>query len=397
MTNTQAVATTQTRAVAKPTTLKDILATPAYSDRIKQILGERAPQFCASLIQIGNSPGLRDVEPNSLIAGAMQAAALDLPIEKEFGFAHLVPYKKNGVKMAQFQMGYKGFIQLGMRSGQFKKMGAHAVNAEVYKGRDEVGDPIFDWEQLDETKPVVGYAFAFQLVTGFIKSVYWTKEKMEKHAKKYSQAYRMGYETPWKTNFDDMGLKTVVRNGLGKWGIMSVQIQKALTVDQTIQATIDAAPEYVDAATEISAPKQPKAIDVGSESVTEPVVEETGGEEDDIPMGDDPPALEPTPEPEPVKKPAKKKVAVVNPTPTEDKPEVVSGIDPAKDPIAYLDSKLKECLVPEEKFSAWAANLRSLSPCATLLEVEEVSPSSIKDFAVNWAKYEKFIPQMLEA
>jgi recombinational DNA repair protein RecT len=177
------------------------------------------------------------------MAAAMTAAALDLPIDKNLGFAHIVPY----CGLATFQMGYKGLIQLGLRSGQYQRMNAVAVNAEAYQGRDEVGEPIIDWDKVDDTKPIVGYAFAFKLVNGFVKVAYWRRDMVEAHARKYSQAYKGGRETPWKTHFDAMALKTVIANELRKWGILSVQMQTALHRDMTAQRDLDADIIYPDA------------------------------------------------------------------------------------------------------------------------------------------------------
>src|SRR5947207_812268 len=105
-------------------TLQSLVKQPAYSERFRQVLGDRAPQFVSSLLQIGNS--LYDVEPRSILAAAMTAAALDLPINPNLGFAWIVPYKTGGVKVAQFQMGSKGFIQLALRTGQYRRMNARA-------------------------------------------------------------------------------------------------------------------------------------------------------------------------------------------------------------------------------------------------------------------------------
>lgn len=215
-----------------PVTLKSLLAKPDYQARFKEVLGEKAQQFCTSLINVGNT--MLDCDPHSIIQSSMIAAALDLPIDKNLGFSWIVPYKRNDEKLAQFQIGYKGFVQLALRSGQYKRMNARSVNAEVFVKWDEVGEPVLDWEKMDESKPVAGYVFAFQLVNGFTKVCYWPKKRIEEHAKRYSQAYRKGYESPWKSNFDGMALKTVVKNELAKWGILSIQMQEAATKDQAV-------------------------------------------------------------------------------------------------------------------------------------------------------------------
>lgn len=213
-------------------TLKSLLAKPDYQARFKEVLGEKAQQFCTSLINVGNT--MQDCDPHSIIQSSMIAAALDLPIDKNLGFSWIVPYKRGDEKLAQFQIGYKGFVQLALRSGQYKRMNARSVNKEVFVRWDEVGEPVLDWEKLDESEPVAGYVFAFQLVNGFTKVCYWPKKRIEEHAKRYSQAYRKGYDSPWKSNFDGMALKTVVKNELAKWGILSIQMQEAATKDQAV-------------------------------------------------------------------------------------------------------------------------------------------------------------------
>ncbi len=216
----------------QPVTVKSILAQPAYQSRFREVLGDKAQQFMTSLINVSNS--MSDVEPNSVIQSSMIAAALDLPIDKNLGFAWIVPYKVKGDKFAQFQMGYKGYVQLGLRSGQYKRMNARAINEAAFGGFDEVGEPTINWDKLDETKPVVGYVFAFQLVNGFVKIAYWPKTRVEAHANRYSQSFKGGFDSPWKSNFDEMALKTVIKNELSKWGILSIQMQKALESDSGV-------------------------------------------------------------------------------------------------------------------------------------------------------------------
>ena len=238
---------------AKPETLSDLLKRDAYRQRFEQVLGERAPQFISSILSLGAT--MRDVEPRSVLAAAIIAASLDLPIDKNLGFAWIVPYKKNGVKLAQFQMGYKGYIQLAQRTATYARMNAEAINADAYNGRDEIGEPIINWDNIDTSKPVAGYVFAFKLINGFTKLFYWSKQKVEAHARRYSQAYRGGFETPWKTHFDQMALKTVIANELRHWGLLSVQMQGAFANDQTVHRDVDAPAEFPDATDAIEPPK----------------------------------------------------------------------------------------------------------------------------------------------
>lgn len=236
---------TQTQSLAKRDTLEGILARPAIADRFKQVLGQRAPQFMSSIISLGR--GMPDVEPKSIVASCMQAATLDLPIEKNLGFAWVIPYKSGGTKYAQFQMGFKGYVQLALRTGRYERMNACPINKEAYKGRDSVGEPVIDWDALDETKEIVGYAFGFKLVSGFTKVVYWTKAKVVAHAQRYSRAYRnRDADSVWEKEFDKMALKTVIGNTLSDWGILSVEWQMARRLDQGIVKDIDAEVEFLD-------------------------------------------------------------------------------------------------------------------------------------------------------
>lgn len=284
-TNSQAVAP------SGPVTLRSLVAQPAYQARFKEVLGDKAQQFCTSLINVGNT--MADVEPHSIIQSAMISAALDLPIDKNLGFAWIVPFKKAGQKFAQFQMGFKGFIQLGLRSGQYHRMNARAVNAEVFVKWDEVGEPVLDFEKIDETKPVAGYVFGFRLVNGFTKICYWPKARIEEHAKRYSQSFRGGHDSPWKTHFDEMALKTVIKNELSRWGIMSIQMQEAISKDQAV----------IDVEGKVSFPDNDAtpAFTTPKPLLREP--ENTApAPEDDVPMGNsvaNQPAAKPDPEPLP--------------------------------------------------------------------------------------------------
>jgi recombination protein RecT len=212
-------------------------------------MGKRANQFMASIVASAQMPALKDAEPRSVIAAAMVAATLDLPVNPTLGMAHIVAYgDKTGAKIAQFQCGYKGFIQLALRSGQYKRLNAGPLNSEAFAGYDLVGEPKLDWSEYDPVKPVGGYFCAFELLNGFTKVVYWPKKQVEEHAKRFSKAYQKGYQSsPWFSDFDGMATKTVIKNALTKWGILSVEMQKAATHDQGVQVDVDSDVKYVDA------------------------------------------------------------------------------------------------------------------------------------------------------
>lgn len=233
-------------ALQKHTQLTALVKAPHISGRFTEVLGKRAPQFISSLLQVGNSLG-PDCDAMTIISGSMVAASLDLPINKNLGFAWLVPFKEQGVKKAQFQMGYKGYIQLALRTRQYRRMNAGPVNAECIGGWDAVGEREIDFSKYDPDKPTAGYFFAFEMVNGFVKRSLWTKKEVEAHAKQYSQSYRGGYISPWKTHFDEMATKTVIANELRQWGILSVEMQEAITKDQAVVSSLDGDATFVDA------------------------------------------------------------------------------------------------------------------------------------------------------
>jgi len=234
-------------AIAKRETVKGLLEQANYKQRFNEVLGQKAPLFMASLCALSAQRGLAECDPKGVIASAFTAATLDLPIERNLGFAWVIPYKDKGNPIAQFQMGYKGYIQLALRSGQFKRLAAIKINAEAFKGFDNFHEPIIDMNLVDEDKPAVGYMVAWELVNGFTKTCYWTKAKIDAHAGHYSKAFKTGRgDSPWTGEYDKMALKTVVSNSLRQWAPLSVQMQKALVYDQSAQADIDAEPVYID-------------------------------------------------------------------------------------------------------------------------------------------------------
>jgi recombination protein RecT len=265
----------------RPSSVKDYLALPAYKDRFTEVLRSRAPQFMAAITSLANSPALKDAEPRSVIAAAMVAATLDLPVNPTLGQAYVVAYQ--GV--AQFQIGYKGIIQLALRSGQYKRLNAGPVSAGAFKGFDLVGEPVLDFTKNDPTQPTAGYFCAFETMNGFTKIVYWSKEQADAHGKKFSRAYAKGYSTPWKSDFDAMATKTVIKAALGRWGLLSIEMQKAVVHDQGAQDDVDAEVKYVDGGEDRDAgeqmpgdpkpdrPAPPKRAAKGAAAVRENVVD----------------------------------------------------------------------------------------------------------------------------
>ena len=201
-------------------TLKALLASPNVKKRFEEVLKNRAPQYMTSIINLySQEKSLQKCEPMSVIASAMVAASLDLPIDKNLGYAWIVPYKNK----AQFQLGYKGYIQLALRSGQYRYINA----IPIHKGELKKWNPLTEEIEIDfeskESDEVIGYAGYFELLNGFRKTVYWTKEQIEQHRRKFSKS-SFGWDNDW----DAMALKTVIKNLLSKWGILSIDMQKAV-------------------------------------------------------------------------------------------------------------------------------------------------------------------------
>jgi len=203
--------------------------------KFQELLGQRATAFITSVLQIvSQSNQLVDADPMSVYNAAAMAATLDLPINSNLGFAYIIPYKTNqGGQtkiIAQFQLGLKGYIQLAQRSGQFRTMSA----TPVYKGQLVECDPLkgfkFDFTNNDSNE-VIGYAAYFELLNGFEKTLYMDIRKVEQHATRYSKNYKSD-SSLWKTDFDSMATKTVLKLLLSKFAPLSVEMQKAITADQ---------------------------------------------------------------------------------------------------------------------------------------------------------------------
>lgn len=218
-------------------TIKSIMANPKVKDKFNEVLGTKAPGFIASVLSLA-TVNLKDVEPNSIATAALISATLDLPINPNLGFSYLVPFREkqqNGsyIKKAQFQLGYKGFIQLALRSGQYKKINV----IEIYEGQIKTWNPLTEEMEFDFTNPstgeIVGYAAFFRLVNGFEKTIYWTKQQVQDHANEYSKTIN-SYSSIWKKNFNAMAKKTVLKSLLSKWGILSVEMQTAIRTDQAV-------------------------------------------------------------------------------------------------------------------------------------------------------------------
>lgn len=225
---------------AKQMTLKSLLSSPAVQKRFENVLEDKSSGFTTSLLNLVNGdPNLAEAQPMSIITSAMVAATLDLPIDKNLGYAYIVPFrdwKKGNEKVAQFQLGYKGYIQLAQRSGQYMALNV----TEVYEGELKSWNRLTETFEFDpegkESDEVIGYVAYFRLVNGFEKTVYWTKQQVESHRIKHNKAKNKEQLTGvWKSDYDAMAQKTVLKMMLSKWGILSIEMQKAVTTDETVQ------------------------------------------------------------------------------------------------------------------------------------------------------------------
>ncbi len=219
---------------AAPPTLRGIFERDSVAKKFQAMLGKKAQGFITSVLQIVNSNNnLSQADPMTVYYAAATAATMDLPINPNLGFAWIVPYKNKGKMQAQFQMGAKGYIQLGLRTGQYLRMNVVSVYENQFKGYNSLTEELDADFSIDGDGAVVGYCAYFKLINGFEKTIYWSKAKVEKHAKRFSQSY--GYESsPWKSDFDSMAQKTVLKHSLSKWGILSIEMQQAILVDQAI-------------------------------------------------------------------------------------------------------------------------------------------------------------------
>ena len=228
-------------AVAKRPTdkIKEIMSMPSVREQFENCLGDSSRQFVASLIDLyGSDNYLQQCEPKAVVMEALKAATLKLPINKSLGFAYVIPYKNKGKQEPQFQIGYKGLIQLAMRTGKYRHINADCVCAGELKKHDKLTGEI---ELGEPTGPqVVGYFAMIETVNGFRKVVYWPRDKVESHAKRFSKSFNSDY-SPWKSDFDTMALKTLLKHLLSKYGIMSIDMEQALVEDaKDFDSSIDA-------------------------------------------------------------------------------------------------------------------------------------------------------------
>lgn len=210
--------------------LKTMLSNDSMKNRFEEMLGKKAAGFISSILNVvTNNDLLAKADPNSIIMSAAVAATLDLPINPNLGFAYIVSYSGK----AQFQMGYKGFIQLAMRTGQYKTINA----CEVYEGELESHDRLTGMVKLNydnkSSHKIIGYVSYFSLINGFEKMLYMTVDQIQAHGKAYSKSFSSP-NGRWKKDEQSMSLKTVLKLLLSKYGFLSIEMQKAVSLDQGI-------------------------------------------------------------------------------------------------------------------------------------------------------------------
>ena len=234
------VAQARKQGIATYLTREDVKA------QITSLVGEKAsPTFISSVVSaVQTNPTLAECSNSSILAGALLGESLKLSPSPQLGNYYLVPYKdKDKGMVAQFQMGAKGYKQLAIRSGQYQKIVTSNIKEGELKSYNPITEefifePILD-EKVRNALPTVGYYAMFRLNNGFTKELYWSKEKMEAHAKQYSKGYandlRKGTAyTFWSKDFDGMAEKTMIRQLISKWGILSIEMQKAFEGDMGV-------------------------------------------------------------------------------------------------------------------------------------------------------------------
>lgn len=279
------------------------LSQNAVRNQINSVVGNSGQRFVSSIVSaVQANPALQECSNTSIVSAALLGESLNLSPSPQLGQYYMVPYKNNktGGVEAQFQLGYKGYIQLAIRSGQYKKLNVLAIKEGELVRFDQLDEEIevhlIEDEEVREETPTIGYYAMFEYTNGFRKAMYWSKRKMLTHADKYSKAFsidastvktRFGaktkvsfvdfeagnypkedewmYSSFWYKDFDGMAYKTMLRQLISKWGIMSIEMQSAIDKDMAVIRE-DGTADYVD--------NSPEDVYVDS-SVVEPVADQT--------------------------------------------------------------------------------------------------------------------------
>lgn len=227
-------ATANLPAEIKPKTKSELMLSFFEKDtvrtQLKNAMQDNADSFIASVIDLYTGDDtLQNCHPELVGMQALKAAVLKLPIIKSLGFAYIVPFKKDGKQIPQFMIGYKGLIQLAIRTNQYRIINADVVYDGEYKSANKLTGE-FDLTGQKRSDNIIGYFAHFETKEGFSKTLFMTKERVTAHAQKYSKSFNQNY-SPWKTEFDAMAIKTVLRGLISHWGIMSTEMQTAISDD----------------------------------------------------------------------------------------------------------------------------------------------------------------------
>lgn len=252
----------------------------AIQNRIAKTIGsDRGQRFITAIVSaVNNNSSLSECTNDSIYSGALLGESLNLSPSPQLGHYYLVPFNdKEKGKVAQFQLGYKGYLQLAIRSGYYKKINVLDIkDGELIKYNpldEEIEVNLIENEEEREKAKTIGYYAMFEYTNGFKKTLYWSKSKMQEHAKKYSQGYRADLKkgtsyTFWSKDFDGMAFKTMLRQLISKWGIMSIEMQNAIEKDMGVineNGTVD----YVD-----NKPVEESIIEQQDDSIEEAEVHE---------------------------------------------------------------------------------------------------------------------------
>ena len=283
---------------AKKPSFGVMINSDGYKKMINSTLGDpkKATRFVTAISSaVAMNPALQDCDAATIVSAGLLGETLNLSPSPQLGQYYLVPFNdsKNERKTAQFQLGYRGMLQLAQRSGEYKRINAMAVKEGELLHYDAFMDEIelqyIEDEEQRQSLPTIGYFAMFEYHDGFRKVLYWSKAKMEQHALTYSQGYRAkkGY-TFWEKDFDAMGIKTMLRQLLSKWGMMSLEMQKAYEADGGV-VNQDGSIDYVDSVDAEPQSQQSQNNPIPVESVANDVVEAPAQQAQPEPIPDEPP------------------------------------------------------------------------------------------------------------
>lgn len=232
-----------------------VINSDGYKRMINNTLGnpQKAARFVTAITSaVSNNPALQDCDASTVVSAGLLGEGLNLSPSPQLGQYYLVPFKdrKNNRTVAQFQLGYKGYIQLAIRSGQYKKLNVLPIKQgeliSFNSLEEDIEVKLIENEVEREQAETIGYYAMFEYTNGFKKAMYWSRQKMESHAEKYSMGYKAhkGY-TFWEKDFDGMACKTMLRQLISKWGIMSIEMQTAVNNDMGV-INEDGTVDYVD-------------------------------------------------------------------------------------------------------------------------------------------------------